>query len=80
MLNWFRIVYLDAINLITETEGMFTSMYLITNAFFRVSRSSRRKMVCWLHNPSYANSKDTSGAGDSTQLFSTRGGVPGTGS
>ena len=26
MLNWFQIIYVDAISLITETEGMFMSM------------------------------------------------------
>ena len=48
---------------------MFTCMQLIANAFFRVSRLSRRKMVCWPCNPSsYVNSKDASGASNLTQL------------
>ena len=31
------------------------------------------KFVCWLHNPSYANSRDTGGAGESMQLLIDRG-------
>ena len=73
MLNWFRLIYLHAKTLITETQYMFTSMYLIQNAFSRISRLSRRNLVCWLHNPSYANSNDTGGAGESMQLLLDRG-------
>ena len=49
-------------------------IYVTNNErIFRVSLSSRIKMAFLLRNPLCANSKDTSGAGDSTQLFATRG-------
>ena len=72
MPNRFRIIYLNAINYITETEGMH--IYVTNNErIFRVSLSSRIKMAFLLRNPLCANSKDTSGAGESMQLLLDRG-------
>ena len=65
-LNCFRFIYLYANNLITEIEYMFTSI-------FSSNRPSRRNLVCWVRNPSYANNKDTSGAGESMQVLLDRG-------
>ena len=64
MLNCFRFIYLYANNLITETE------YIMFTSIFSSNRPSRKNLV---RNPSYANSKDTSGAGESMQLLLDRG-------
>ena len=82
VLNWFRLTYIDAKYLIYKNR-VYVHVYVThKNAFFRVSRPSRRNLVCWLHNPSYANSEDTGGAGESMQLLLDRGRtwylVPGT--
>ena len=45
MLNRFRLIYLHAKNLITETEYMFTSMYLIKNALHH-QHCYKLKYIC----------------------------------